>query len=273
METLISKGISFETVRDASSHLEMFNEEKGYPLELNDTQPGLQSDPRLFERITDWTLSAESSTLWICGSISTKLSDISLATGYMVLLAERAYIPMIAYRCRLDDPGLAQPGNDGIPVRYRSMAMDRLVALLYSLIRQLVWLLPDTIATSYDLGVDRFTTLDGSTPSLLDTLNLFEELLALAPATLMVIIDGFQLVDNDDDHLYGTGGYLEIFLEILRKAGEIPGRTVKTLLASDGNCLILSDDENIGLDEQLHIFDDAGKRWIGLDDVEFDSTE
>lgn len=269
MQALTSKGISFETVRDASSHLEMFNEEKGYPLELNDAQSGLQSDPRLFERITDWTAAAESSTLWICGPLSTKISDISLAAGYMVLLAERAYIPMIAYRCRLEDPGLSQPGSDGIPVRYRSMAMDRLVALLYSLIIQLVWLLPDTIETSSDLGIDRFTSLDGSTPSLLDTLNLFEELLALAPSTLVVIIDGFQLVDNDDDHLYGTGGYLEIFLEILRTASEVPGRTVKTLFASDGNCLILSDDENIRLDEQLHIFSDAGTRWIGLGDLDY----
>lgn len=81
------------------------------------------------------------------------------------MLSEQANVPLIAYRCRAEELGL----GDG------SIAMDRFVIMVYSLTRQLVWLLPETVNTTHEFSVRRFSALDATSHTLLDALNLLED--------------------------------------------------------------------------------------------------
>lgn len=233
-------------MEQASDHLECFSEENGYPIEIIEARQSLEGRPRVFERLLNWTMASESELLWLCGPISNEsLSHISLSVAYIVLLSDQAKLPMISYRCRNEELGLCgSRSNSSVP-------MDRLTVVVYSLIRQLVWLLSDPVETYSDLSAMRFGSLDANSETLIDALNLLDELLALVPKVLICVIDGFQLIDNDTDVIEGTGGYLDVLLDILKKERE--GRVLKVLLASDGNCLSLSDERNVGLHEQLHI--------------------
>lgn len=136
--------------------------------------------------------------------------------------------------------------------------MDGLTAMLYSVIRQLIWLLPETVDTTLDLSFERFYSLDGSTGSLPSVFNLMEELLYLMPKLLVCVIDAFDLVDNDTDD-DGTCGYLGLFWDILRQAER--DRVSKVLISSAGLCRTLLDEEICTLNEQLHIVEDYGEDY------------
>lgn len=229
-------------------HLEAVAD-NGYPLEL----PGAEDvrvTPLISARLHDWLAKRSSEWLWLCRyGYSHQLSEVSIAAFYILLLCQRLRLPVLAYRLRIDDMGLLDSVTTGaIPLR--SVALDRFTSMLYSLIRQLVWLLPGEFqAHGQNFSEDRFLDLDGSTSSLPDALNLVEDLLALMPEPLICIIDGFQLIDNDSSP-DGTSVYIECFLQILREAGAL--KRTKILICSDGYCRTLQAEENIAATEQLH---------------------
>lgn len=61
----------------------------------------------------------------------------------MVMTAERLKVPLIAYRSRVDDFSL--PENSVSSIMERSVELDRLTLMIYSIIRQMIWLLPEAV--------------------------------------------------------------------------------------------------------------------------------
>jgi hypothetical protein len=142
--------------------------------------------------------------------------------------------------------------------------MDRFALMTYSIIRQMTWRLPEKVETEVDLSPTKFQCLDGSTKGLLVALNLIETLLSFVPQILVVVLDGFQFIDNDSGpHSDSTHGYLELFLEIFQLAGT--NRAWKVLIANDGLCRALIEDDVIRLNEQVH-FGDEEEQVPGLFD-------
>lgn len=80
------------------------------------------------------------------------------------------------------------------------------------------------------------------------------------PKILVLVLDGFQFLDNDNEmEMDSTSGYLGLLLEIMRASGE--GRVLKVLSSSDGMCRTLADETNVGVDGQVH-FDGGGKQQV-----------
>lgn len=238
-------------IETASHFLETIGE-KGYPIDAKSCED-IMIAPSIFKPVEKWLSEDGSRWLWMRGAASQEgLSQVSVTAYYVTIISNQSRIPLISYRLRADDYSIAE--NAEISGSQRPLAMDRFVLMIYSILRQLVWLLPDEIPVEVGVSEERFYQLDGSTESLLGGFNLLEILLSMVPDIVIFVLDGFQYIDNDNEiGCCRTYGYLDLFLSILRKAGK--KRSLKVLITSDGLCRALMDNENVGIDEQYHWID------------------
>ena len=190
--------------------------------------------------LQEWLSAPESRVLWIYGSSNTsKPSDLSSTSAFVVSTIQNAKFPLIAHQCQ----------NSG-------STMDTLISMVYSIVIQLIRILPEEFSTDIDLSPRRFGRLDRSVESLRRVLFFMDDLLKLAPRLLVVVIDGIQLCEDglEQDSKDGTGMLLNFFREILANDGN--DRVLKTLCTTDGVC------ENLRLNlepqEQLDVMSETG---------------
>ena len=178
-----------------------------------------QRTPRcVFTPLQAWLSASGSRTMWLYGPANARTpSEISSTSTHVVSMMESMKIPIIAHRCQ--------------PQESESVA---LVSMVYSLILQLVWLLPDRFSSDKNFDGSRFTVLDGSIKSLESALILLEDLLAQAPRILVCVLDGIQMIEDGRDNARGTGMFLDLFLEILKESKDT--KILKLLLTTDGFC-------------------------------------
>ena len=174
--------------------------------------------------LQDWLSASDSRVLWIYGSSHTNTpSDLSSTSASVVSTINQAKLPLIAYQCQ----------NSG-------SSMDTLISMVYSVVIQLIWLLPEEFSTNIDLSHGRLSFFDRSVERLCHVIFFMEDLLTLAPRLLIVVIDGIQLCEDglglDDER--GTAIYLNCFRQILKNGGN--DRIMKTLFTTDGVCDNLS---------------------------------
>ena len=170
--------------------------------------------------LQEWLSASKSRVLWIYGSPNTrKPSDLSSTSAFVVARINDAKLPLIAHQCQ----------NSG-------SSMDTLIAMVYSVVTQLIWVLPKDFCTDKDLSPRRFSLFDKSVERLPHIIVFMEDLLTLAPRLLVVIIDGIQLCEDGRalDDKQGTGLYLNPFREVLKNGGK--DRVLKTLFTTDGVC-------------------------------------
>jgi hypothetical protein len=234
---------------------------------------------QIFQRLQKWMSTSHSERLWLHGPAYTPVpSPVSLAAASIVLVSEQNKVNLIAYRIHIDDFVSSDTESVSSLPPYdetqSSPELDRMVMMVYSLIRQMIWLLPDNVDTKADFSFERFYLLNGSIDSLPEAYNIFEDLLALMPSLFLCIIDGIQLIDGGryDDQGLGSTVYFDKFLEILWKAEK--NRTMKVLLVSDGLCPTLLCEENIRMEEEFCIEEDLSQGqtaefWEVFEDTNF----
>lgn len=88
------------------------------------------------------------------------------------------------------------------------------MAMLYSMVGQLVRLLPSEFGSASGINQKTFQELDGSSGSISAALELLGLLLNYTPPNLIVIIDKLHLADNP-----ATRPYLARLGELLRDLG------------------------------------------------------
>lgn len=136
-----------------------------------------------------WVTDPRSQALAIGGTPSTAFpSPVALISACYTSFARRARLPIISHFCALpteDTPGQT-PHQKG------------LIALTYSLIRQLIDCLPTMVDSdsSLDLSVERFRNVDGTFSSWATALSLVGTLLNFAPPLLVCIIDGLDKIHD-----------------------------------------------------------------------------
>lgn len=108
-----------------------------------------------------------------------------------------------------------------------------LIALLYSIIRQLACLLPTALPVTEGLKESKFRSLDGTLASVPAALELIRALLLHAPPTLIWVIDGLQLTETNSTILH-----LRAFLYIIRE--QETKRISKACFTTERNCFVLS---------------------------------
>ena len=200
-------------------------------------------------RLRNWTLATESQILSIEGPGSAMHSlepgPISKLAANIVALTEMAKLPVISYFCELErNPQLVQG---------ETRQSKELVAMLYSVIRQTIELLPATFEGPRNFGQTRFMRLDGTSSTWTEAMAILKDLSQYAPPVCYYVIDGIQWLDDRS-----TSESLHEFVGMLQhRSAQSPAwpGVRKILLTTSGpsRCVLrlLSRKEHIHLDESV----------------------
>lgn len=185
-------------------------------------------------KLKEWLASSRSDLLWIVGSSSPFGNEATLAASHILDMATTARLPFVSFNCTpiTEVPDFSQ---DGQP-----RCVSLLVALLYSLIHQLLCFVPETFEDAYDLE-STIQTMKGGRESIPRALEIIQALLRHRTPLLLVILDGVELVENDS-----TVPYLRKLINIIHSR-EIDSR-LKVLIGSQG---FLESTVDLDVDERV----------------------
>lgn len=147
----------------------------------------LEISSSIAKALCDWTQTNPSLPLAVEGSRPLGLPGrLTLVSACYISVARKQNIPVISHFCA------ASP---------RTNKKAGLVALVYSLIRQLIELAPPMLDcdSKCDLSGDRFRLLNGSIASWKDALAILDTLLRYRPPVLFCVIDSLDVFEEPAD--------------------------------------------------------------------------
>ncbi|KAK8071312.1 hypothetical protein PG997_011515 [Apiospora hydei] len=170
-------------------------------------------------RIQSWIQNKTSQLLWVDGPVMTDSgSGLSLTALRIYEVTMQAEIPCVSFFCKR---------------KYDFMSADSttseatLMALLCTVMDQLINLLPPTFESTHRLNLEIFDTSAPEAHTV--ALDVIEQLLSHAPPTVTFVIDGLELVTKATEI-----SHLIRFVELLRTVGG-GERAFKVLLTTNGN--------------------------------------
>ena len=175
-------------LQNASKHLEAFFDNDD---QIADLDPNVQVavESSVFTTLQTWVTNPRSQALAVGGSPSNvNPSPGALISACYTSFARRAGLPVIAHFCTL-------PNKE---VNGLTLQQQGLIALTYSLIRQLIDCLPTVVDSDslLDLSAERFRQLDGTITSWKAALALVDTLLHFVPPLLACVIDGIDAIHD-----------------------------------------------------------------------------
>ncbi|KAL4965693.1 uncharacterized protein BDV14DRAFT_172577 [Aspergillus stella-maris] len=216
----------------ASAHLqEHFNHADQLP--IHDAGTNITVEGNVVEILNQWATDTYSQVLAI-GSSSNTTGDSyfpssagQISSCYASLAAE-TNAPIITFFC---SPRPAP--KDGM-----TEFQQGLIALVYSLIRQLLEYLPPVLngSATHTVKAENFTLLDGTLTSWKEILSLIDTLLYYAPPLLMCIVDGLDRLSDPSTDEY-IRSLVRIFVSHTRNPDDSsPGRqsVLKILFTVEG---------------------------------------
>ncbi|WQF78715.1 hypothetical protein CDEST_03729 [Colletotrichum destructivum] len=184
-------------------------------------------DAETVSQISDWAKAPPPNLLWLEGN-PMQCDDfdnpVTMMAARIVGLADQLKTPVVSYFCELRRDERLRDGNG-------SREAQPLVTLAYSLIRQLMELLPPAFESSSDLSTERFRSLDGTIRSWNTALSVLADLVDTMPGSVFCIVDGLHWLNDRS-----TDGCLPELLRVLR------GGKLKVLLSTSGRSVVLRDE-------------------------------
>jgi hypothetical protein len=153
------------------------------------------AEDSVLQSLQQWATNSHSQMLAVGGSPPTTFpGTVTLFSTCFATFARQARLPVISHFC-----SLPTRSADGLTLFQRG-----LIALAYSLIRQLIDYLPPVVEShdACDLCVERFTSLNGTLGSWKTVLSLIDALLHYAPPLLVCVIDGLDKLQDDSTDAY-----------------------------------------------------------------------
>lgn len=200
----------------------------------------------IIEAIRDWSQSSYSQALWVQGRFQESYpSDATAIAAKLIATARAMAIPVLCFFFNIDDTDEEDPPRM-MPRPYESRAEAMAVDFVYSLIRQLIDQLPGKVKLSRKRLEMRLERLDGSLQTIDTALKILEELLGLAPATLLVIVDGVEQTAESDAE--ATVSKVLLMLQHLT-AETRKGKVTKVLYTTAGTSDALEDLDEVFLNK------------------------
>ncbi|MCJ1306787.1 hypothetical protein MMC25_000430 [Agyrium rufum] len=180
------------------------------------------TDPSIAHQLHLWSQARRSYGLWITGtphpSTPTFPTPTSLIAAKVTNTAASLGISVLCYFCQLppdllfpdvdpdskdyssdistSDNEVSEPEIEHPPTLHQSRQEAAVIDLLYTLIRQLISILPKRVPATPKLSQAKFAKLDGSPESYRTGLSILTELLNYIPSTLLIVIDGIEQLDE-----------------------------------------------------------------------------
>lgn len=214
-----------EELENFSSGMKVYAEDAKDELLSHIGQPRRPFLPReVLIDIQSWMDGPESKFIWVEGpAFSSVGPELSLMALRLSLSAMNAGIPSISFfakrRYNFQKPNM--------PARCAGI-----IALAYTLISQLICLVPPSFTPPRKLSKRNLEQLDGSLGSYKTALDILETLLTLAPPSLICVIDALETIDHRETCLDLTK-----LIDILRCHEKT--KTIKILFSTSGNCRAL----------------------------------
>ncbi|KAJ5133498.1 hypothetical protein N7448_001474 [Penicillium atrosanguineum] len=173
-------------LQSASKHLQAFFDSDD---QIADLPKEVLAETSVITSLQKWARNPRSQALAVGGSQETTApSPVALISACYSVFARRSQLPVISHFCALPAHGIqgVTPHQQG------------LIALTYSLIRQLIDSLPSVVDSDalLDLSAERFRMLDGTMSSWKPALALVDTLLHFLPPLLLLIIDGVDTIHD-----------------------------------------------------------------------------
>ncbi|KAJ5171493.1 uncharacterized protein N7500_004276 [Penicillium coprophilum] len=175
-------------IQSSSKHLQDFFDSDD---QICDYEPDVKvlAEGSIVDSLQQWATSSRSQALAVGGTQPTaSLDPVALISACYASFARHARLPVVSHFCALPDQ----------EVKGLNLQEQGLVALTYSIIRQLIDWLPPLVDSDavLDLSAERFRQLDGTLTSWKAALSLVDTLLQSAPPLLVFIIDGLDAIHN-----------------------------------------------------------------------------
>ncbi|KAG6358092.1 hypothetical protein INS49_013976 [Diaporthe citri] len=140
-------------------------------------------------RLKEWLASPRSDFLWIIGSNSPFGNEATLAASHIFDITTSARLPCVSFSCTPTSAFPHTPG-DG-----KTRCTILLIALLYSIIHQLLCFVPETFEDACELE-DAIQSMDGGEKSTPNALEIIQALLRHRTPLLLIILDGLELIED-----------------------------------------------------------------------------
>ncbi|KAJ6072353.1 hypothetical protein N7467_010438 [Penicillium canescens] len=153
--------------------------------------------------LQQWATSSGSQALAVGGTQPTaSLAPVALISACYASFARQARLPVVSHFCAL-------PSQEAKGLNIQEQG---LIALTYSIIRQLIDWLPPIVESDavLDLSAERIRQLDGTLTSWKAAISLVDTLLQSAPPILVFIIDGLDAI-----HTPSTDGAIRELVRLL----------------------------------------------------------
>ncbi|KAK1565859.1 uncharacterized protein LY79DRAFT_481174, partial [Colletotrichum navitas] len=196
----------------------------------------VMASPEILKNISEWAKAPAPNLLWLNGE-PVQCDDfdnpITMVAAKVIFLAEQSQTPIISHFCELRRGQKLRFGNN-------SKEEQSLVGLVYSIIRQLVELLPPMFEASSDFSAEKFNSLDGTIQCWRTALSVLTNLANSMPGPVFCIIDGLHWLNDTS-----TDNCLPEFIRVLR------GVRLKVVLSTTRRSVVLRNE--IPRSETLYI--------------------
>ncbi|KAK1773789.1 hypothetical protein QBC45DRAFT_339128 [Copromyces sp. CBS 386.78] len=195
-----------------------------------------------------WISELKSTTLWVSGEpVSPFGSGFTIAALRLIDVSKEIGIPCVSFICKqrysFSSSFQSTSGKKGGASRLDPQEAG-LIALFYSVIAQLIYLLPDEpFPANPVLAKSNFEQLDGTINSVPVALQIIKELATYAPPSLIWVLDNVHLIEGTP-----TVKHLKAFVEFLRAKEKETNASreeekrpfSKVCYTTDGNSFVLS---------------------------------
>lgn len=179
----------------ASKHLEDFFDSDDQMADF-DAEVNVVAEDSVVKSLQQWATDPHSQMLAVAGSPSTDPPcPVALFSACFASFSRQARLPAVSHFCSIPDATV-----EGL-----TQSQQGLIALAYSMIRQLIDYLPPVLESheGCDLSQERFASLNGTLSSWTIVLSLIDALLHYAPPLLVCVIDGLDILHDEstDPHI------------------------------------------------------------------------
>jgi hypothetical protein len=175
-------------IQSSSRHLQDFFDSDDQICEY-EPEAKVVTESSIVASLQQWATSPRSQALAVGGfQPADSPNPVALISACYASFARQARLPVVSHFCVI-------PSQN---VKGLNRHEQGLIALTYSLIRQLIDWLPPVVDSDavLDLSAERFRQLDGTLTSWKAALSLIDTLLQSAPPLLVFIIDGLDAIDH-----------------------------------------------------------------------------
>ena len=220
--------------------------------------PALAFDQRIAIALERWTRAKNPTILYLeatASCVEAQLPQVSVAAARIVAAADELKLPTISFFCNTR-PAINHPSSS---TDTKVDIAAPILGLVYSLIFQLIDVLPPLTETGPLIDMSQVESLDGNITSLPKALELFSQLLTLAPPYLVCVIDSF----HDFEPSIKNTTHTRDFLGVIKKSLDLEHKIFKFLFTDSMRAFSLLPEIPSERREIVEGVRTTGNGWMG----------